>query len=231
MRWATRIGIAVVVLALGVGLRFVWTAKLDPSRATLVIAAVVCAVTAIYALLTYEMASSTTQSTTIMERSLRFSYAANLLFRTLNTKDPTFKDKAGLRPIDSEEYRRAIREYVEGQSQTEFVFVVVQNLGRGAATNVAVDVRYEVVDGSSANKRYSVERRASEQILRPDEAVALFVFVSKVPTSDDRVKLISARISASDYYRDAVGERPHNLEVNWETHHTESDTGCVIKVS
>jgi len=74
-----------------------------------------------------------------MERSLRFSYAPNLLYRTINTKDPTLGSKKGFMPVDNEDYQGALREHNSGGQPEEFVFAVVQNVGRGPATNLVIE--------------------------------------------------------------------------------------------
>jgi len=237
MSRGTIVRFAVIALLLIAGYVWVWRTRVDPSRATLLVTAVIGSVTAIYALITYEillrnsaMANAASESTALMERSLRFSYAPNLLYQTINTKDPKLRAKKGITPIDNDDYRRAMKEYTEGEEQTEFVFAVVRNVGRGAATNVAIDAQYRVWDSSSANQGLSVTRQASVQIVPSDQAIGLCIFVSKVPTGDDRVELISASVSASDYYRDALREPAQKLEIDRNTHRTESDPTCVIQI-
>jgi|SRR5271170_702857 len=96
----TRMLIVVILLAGAL----IWVSRTDvkPERVTLFITAVIGAVTAVYALFTYEillenqmMARAASDSSTLMERSLRFSHTANLLYQTINTKDPTFTAAAG----------------------------------------------------------------------------------------------------------------------------------------
>ena len=70
-----------------------------------------------------------------MERSLRFSHTPNLLYETVNTKDPTFKSAAGsyvIVPLKNEDYSRALTEFSAGAEQKEFVFAVVQNKGQAS---------------------------------------------------------------------------------------------------
>jgi hypothetical protein len=227
----------VVVILLGAGLIWVWHTPLDASRAVLLVTAVIGGVTAIYALITYEillrnseMSKAARDSAALMERSLRFEYAPNLLYQTISTRDPKFQAKKGIVPIDDDAYRRAMREYAEGQQQTEFVFSIVRNIGRGAATNVVIDAVYRVTDSSNANREISVQRQAPVQIISSDQAVALFIFVSKVPTGDDKVELISASVTASDYYRDALREPAKKFDVDPNTHRPESDPTCVIQM-
>jgi hypothetical protein len=237
MSRGTALRLISAAVLLMIGFRFVWHTQMDPSRAALLVTAVICAVTAVYALITYEillqnhaMARAATESTRVMERSLRFSYAPNLLFRTLNTKDPKLRTRDGFTPLDTQDYRRAMTEYNEGQ-QTEFVFAVVQNVGRGSATNVSVEAKYTILDSSNANRSYSITKQASVQILPSNQAIALCVFVSKVPTGDDRVELISASVTASDYYRDALREPLERIEIDPTTHRAESEPTCVIQIA
>ena len=123
-----------------------------------------------------------------------------------------------------------MREYTEGQQQTEFVFAVVQNVGRGSATNLSIEAQYRIQDSSSANPSYTVTKQASVQILPSDQSIALCIFVSKVPTGDDGVELISASVAASDNYRDALQEPPQKIKVDNNKHRPESDPTCVIQM-
>jgi len=215
----------------------VWRAKIDPSRMSLLVTAVIGAVTSIYALFTYEillqnqeMAKAAVDSTKVMERSLRFSHAPNLIYQTINTKDPTFQAKEGLiRPIDNDDYKRARTEFTGGE-QKEFVFALVQNKGQGAATNLTIEASYNITDSSNPNRNTSVVKEASAQILEPGCAVALCIFISKVPTADDRVALVSARLRTSDFYRDAIDEPALEINVDVGKHHVESDPNCVVRL-
>jgi hypothetical protein len=76
----------------------------------------------------------------------------------------------------------------------------------------------------------NVIRSAPVQIIPSDQAVALFIFVSKVPTGDDKVELISASVTASDYYRDSLQEPAKRIEVDRDKHRPESETACVIQM-
>jgi hypothetical protein len=166
-----------------------------------------------------------------MERSLRFSHTPNLLFETINTKDPTFKANAGsLIPIDNNDYRRAVTEFNSAGEQKEFVFAVLKNRGQGAATNLNIEAVYDITDSSSANREASVTKQASVQVVEPGKAVALCIFISKVPTADDRVTLVSARITTSDFYRDAINEPAQKIDVDVKKHHVEKESGCVVRV-
>jgi hypothetical protein len=230
--------LALVILFLAVALLCVWRTKVDPNRVSLYVTAVIGAVTTIYALFTYEMllqnqamAKAAVDSTTVMERSLRFSHTPNLLYQTIDTKDPTFPTKAAfLTPIDNDDYKRARAEFGGGQ-QKEFVFAIVQNKGQGAATNLSIEAVYNVTDSSTPNRDVSVTKQASVQILEPGKAVALCIFISKVPTADDRVALVSARLTTSDFYRDAIKEEAQQIDVDPQKHHVESEPGCVVRVT
>jgi hypothetical protein len=234
----TVIRLLLLVALLVAGIVFIWRTPIEPSRVTLLVTAVICAVTAIYAGITYEiflqnqaMSQATTESAKVMERSLRFSYAANLLYRTLNTKDPTLATRVGFIPVDNDDYKRAMREYGEAGQQKEFVFAVVQNVGRGLATNVSVDARYNITDTNNANSTYLMTKQAAAQILEPGKAIALCIYVSRVPTADDRVEIISATITASDSYRDALSELPNTTTIEPRNHQRESDQGCLIHIA
>jgi len=230
--------LAIVFVLLAVALVLVWRTHVEPSRVNLFVTAVIGAVTTIYALFTYEillqnqaMAKATVDSSTLMERSLRFSHAPNLIYQTINTKDPTFAAKLGhLAAVDNDDYKRALTEYRAGGQQKEFVFAVVQNKGQGAATNLNIDTVYNVTDRSNPNRDSTVAKQASVQILEPGRAVALCIFISKVPTPGDRVALVSSNLTASDFYRDAIAEPPQRTGVDIGKHHVESEAGCVIRL-
>src|SRR5450759_1965294 len=238
MSLGRRMLLALVTIFLAVALVCVWRTKVDPSRVSLFITAVIGAVTTIYALFTYEillqnqaMARAAMDSSTLMERSLRFSHTPNLLYQTINTKDPTFPAKAGfITPIDNDDYKRALTEFGGGGQQKEFVFAVVQNKGQGAATNLNIDAVYNITDSSNPNRDTSVTKQTSVQILESGTAVALCIFISKVPTADDRVALVSARLTTSDFYRDAIKEPVQQIDVDIHRHHVELESGCVVRV-
>jgi hypothetical protein len=173
--------LAVVVILLSLGFFWIHRTSIDSSRITLYMTAVIGSVTAVYALLTYEillqnqaMAQAAVDSTKLTERGLRFSYTPNLLYKTLNTKDPEFRSGKGISPIDNEDYRNALAEQSTGEH--EFVFAVIENVGHGAATNLKIDVEYKIVDSSNLNKKYVVPKQTSVQILQPGKAVALCIF-------------------------------------------------------
>lgn len=236
---ATRVVIfVIVVILITIALRWVWRTDVKPERVSLFIAAVIGAVTTIYALVTYEillenrtMAKAASESTTLMERSLRFSHSPNLLYQTVNTKDPTFKAAAGaIVPVDNSDYRRALAEFNGSGEQKEFVFAVISNKGQGAATNLNVEAVYKITDSSNPNREATVTKEASDQILEPKTGIALCVFISKVPTPDDCVALVSARITAGDFYRDAVKEAPQQIEIKPNQHHFENAANCVVRI-
>lgn len=202
MSWGRFTRLAIVAAILVAGFYWIHRTSLDATRVNLYVAAVIGAVTIVYALLTYEMllqnqamAQAAVDATKLTERGLRFSYTQNLVYRTLNTKDPFFRSTPGITAVDNADYRRAIANYDDAQAQqTEFVFAVVKNVGRGAATNLNMEAEYDITDSSSVAKEYSVAKNASVQILEPDMGVALCIFFSKIPTRDDRVSLVSAII-------------------------------------
>lgn len=232
-----RIGrMALVLLLLAIALFWVWQTKVEPSRASLFVTAVIGAVTTIYVLVTYEillqnqrMAKAAVDSSTLMEQSFRFSHAPNLVFRTINTKDPAIR-RDSLNPIENDDYRRAVAEFASSGQQKEFVFAVVHNKGQGAATNLNVEAVYRITDSSNPNRETSVTKLASVQILEPGKGVALCIFISKVPTADDRVVLVSARLTTSDFYRDAINEPPQQIDIDISKHHVELESGCVVRV-
>lgn len=238
MPWAraVRIGLSTILIALG--LWWVLRSDLKPERVSLFVTAVIGAVTAIYALVTYEiliqnqmMAKAALDSSTLMERSLRFSHAANLLFETMSTKDPTFASTgSSIAVVDNRDYRRALTEFNEGGEQKEFVFAVIRNRGQGTATNLSVEVTYNITDNSGPNRESTVTKRASLQALEPKAAVALCVFISKLPTPGDQVSFIGARLSAGDFYRDAISEPPLEMNLEPRAHHTQPGTDCVVRL-
>lgn len=233
---AARLALAAVLLAAG----FFWIhlTSVEPTGVNLYITAIIGSITTVYALFTYEillqnqsMAKAAADSTGLMERSLRFSYTQNLLYRTLNTKDPRFQSTVDIEPVDNPDYRRALAEQGNEQQQTEFVFAIVKNVGRGAATDLKIEAQYRITDSSSANKEYSVTKKASVQILEPNKAVALCIFFSKVPTRDDQVALISAMITTSNYYRDALNEPAQLIKIGPNDHHVDCEQTCVVQLA
>jgi hypothetical protein len=160
-----------------------------------------------------------------MRRTLQFSYEPRLFFRTISVSDPRTR-----RAIDDETYQMAVRAFAEGGGPKEFVFAVVENVGRGSATSVKIETEYNVCDTSSPNRDFSVKRSAYVQMLKPDRSVALCVYVSKLPTTDDSVELVSARITTSDLYKDALSEEPQQIQVELATHLCEKGRGCIVRI-
>ena len=234
---ALRMLIAAAILA--TALVWVWQTDAKPERVNLSIAAVIGAVTAIYALLTYEillqnqtMAKAALDSSTFMEQSLRFSHTPCLLYETVNTKDPTFRSTQGsVVPFDNADYKRALNEFNKGEGQNEFVFAIVKNKGQGAATNLDIEAVYNITDSSNPNRETSVTKQASIQILESKAGVALCILISKVPTADDRVTLVSAHLKAGDLYRDAIKEPAQQIDIDAQTNHLEQAADCVLRLA
>lgn len=229
-----RVLLSLLILAV---LAFLGFYPRDDARATRWATIVIAAVTAVYALTTYEilrqnklMADAAMETTRIMERSLRFSFAPNLLFSTLVTKDPTLSKYAGYSPHKNADFARAMQEFVGSGQQTEFVFAVVRNVGRGPGTKLTLQASYNIRDTANANYQYAVVRDASMPLLEADRAVCLLVYVSKVPTADDRVQLVSATIFASDSYRDAQNESAVEVGVDILKHVVEKEQTCILPV-
>jgi hypothetical protein len=239
MTLARPLRMLVVIVLLVAALVWIWRTNIKPERVNLFIAAVIGAVTTIYALFTYEillqnqtMAKAALDSATFMERSLRFSHTPNLLYETINTKDPTFRSAAGsVVPIENADYRRALTEFNTGGEQKEFVFAVVNNKGQGAATNLNIEAVYNITDSSKPNRETSVTKQAAVQILEPKTGVALCIFISKIPTPDDRVALVSACLKAGDFYRDAIGELAQQIDIDPRMHHIEQAVDCVVRLT
>ena len=157
--------LAVVAALLVAGFVWIQRTTLDLPRVNLYIAAAIGAITIVYALLTYEiliqnqaMAQAAVDSTKLTERGLRFSYTPNLHFRTVNTKDPFFRENKEITPFDNDDYRRALAEQGNEPQGQEFVFAVVKNVGRGAATNLNVEAQYKITDSRNVNKESVVTK-------------------------------------------------------------------------
>ena len=217
---------------------YLWFAPIEDTKANRLLTILVAAVTAIYALTTYEillqnraMARSAAESARIMEQQLRFSGSANLFFSTLNTKEPALREK-GYEPFRDDEYRNeALREHAPREQQREYVFAVVRNVGPGTATTVAIDATYRVRDTANPNRTYTRTRVANIQILESNKAIAVFVYVARAPTHDDEVQLVRATVRASDLYRDALGIAAVEKVITPENHEVEIDPECVLRVS
>jgi hypothetical protein len=229
----------VTIALLALALVWVWRTNILPERVSMFVTAVIGAVTAVYALFTYEillqnqaMAQAALDSSVLMERSLRFSHTAKLLYETIITKDPT---RAGLHgsitPIENDDYRRALAEFNREGEQKEFVFAVLNNKGQGAATNITLDATYQIVDSSNPNRESTISKHASIPLLEPNKGVALCIFISKVPTSDDRVSLLSAHMVAGDFYRDAIDEPAQEIDIDPRSHQTQHAADCVVRLT
>lgn len=177
------------------------------------------------------MARAATESARLMEQSLRFSFAPNLLFLTVNTKDPTLAERPGCSPVQNDDYERALREHRSGGQQKEYVFAVVRNVGRGTATKISVQATYDIRESENPNNAYTLSKQCSVQLLEPNNAIALFIFVAKIPTTDDRVGLVSASVRASDFYKDALSEAETEYAVSPGTHTVESEPDCILPVA
>ena len=236
---ARGIRLTLVVILLGIALIWVWRTKVDAGRASLFVAAVIGSVTTIYVLVTYEillqnqkMAQAAIDSSAHMERSVRFSHAPNILYETINTKDPTFANTEGsVIPVNNDDYKRALTEFSSVAQQQEFVFAIVRNMGQGSATNLNIEAEYHITDSSNPNRESSVIKQAAVQILEPRKAVALCIFISKIPTANDYVSLVSARMTTSDFYRDAINEAAQQTNVDLQKHHVKSEAGCVVRIT
>lgn len=209
----------------------------DATKATLFLTAVIAAVTAVYALLTYEiliqnqaMARAAIESSRVMEQSLRFSFSPSILMQTLLTKNPKLTDRE-VTAHKNLDYDRFLREHVGSETQTEFVFTTVRNVGRGAATKVKLSVTFRIRDTANPNQTYTVTKEMQLPLLESGQAVAVPVYLSRTPTADDHVELVVARITYGDFYRDALGETPIELEVVRESHSVERDNECILKVT
>jgi len=231
---AVRMGTTLLFLL--IALVFVWRTDLKPEKVNLFITAVIGGLTSIYALFTYEillqnqtMAKAALDSAKFMEQSLRFSHSPNLIYKTINTKDPTFK--GNLTPIENDDYSRVLAEFSAGGGQKEFVFAVVSNQGQGAATALNVEAQYRVFDSSNPNRESSVTKRGTVQILEPKRSVALCIFISKLPAPDDRVELVSARLRFGDFYRDAIKEPLQQIDIEHGNHHVDKPVDCVVRLS
>jgi hypothetical protein len=229
-----------VLVPLILAMWWVCLTKVEPQRVNLIVTTVIGAVTAIYALFTYEilvqnqtMADAALESSKLMEKSLRFSLTPNLLFKTINTKDPTFEaDDGSIAPFQNEDYKRALAQYKEGeQQQGEYVFAVVSNKGQGAATNLNFEAIYNTIDSSNLNRANTVRKHEVVQILEPKTAIAICVFISKIPAPGDGVGLVSAKLVASDFYLDAIKEPPQTFEIRPANHHCESEPNSVVSLS
>src|SRR5258708_38263776 len=94
---------------------WIWRLSLPEAQTNKLISIVVIAVTALYALLTFEilmqnrsMAESSAKSVGISERSLRLSFEPRLRFYSLVTKDLRLAAVDACRIVPTDEYKRAL---------------------------------------------------------------------------------------------------------------------------
>jgi hypothetical protein len=118
----------------------------------------------------------------------------------------------------------------ELQKMASFGIPQINLQWQGAATNLNLHAVYDITDSSNPNRNTSVTKQASVQILEAGKAVALCIFISKVPTADDRVALVSARLITSDFYRDAINEPVQQIDVDPGKHHVEAEPDCVVRL-
>jgi len=230
MFWRPLLRLLLVLCILVTIFVYVWGHQADATRATLLVTMVIAALTAVYAVLTFEivlqnqkMTEAASESASFMERSLRFSYAPNLIFVTLVTKDPTLASESNFTPYKNEDYSRACKDLPEGEHGTEFVFAVVRNVGKGPATKVQVKAQYDVKEKTNPNYNFTVTREASAALVEPNSAIALIIHVARSPSDGDHAQLILANLSCGDYYRDALGEPPQE--------HSFTDANNTVKVN
>lgn len=226
----------VLVSGILIALWRVWEASLEPMRATLLVTIVIAIVTTFYSLITLgimvqntEMVKATKESAKVMEQSLRFSYASSLAFSTVVTKDPRCPRKQCV-VFRNDQYETVVREYTGTGTQAEFVFALLRNVGRGAATQVSLQAVYDVKDTAYPNKDFAVKPNLALQSLDSGSAVAVLVYISKTPTPDDKVQLVQASILRSDFYRDAFKEDPIFSQVKSDRHEIDRDEGCLLQV-
>lgn len=216
----------------------IWTAvtKIKPERASLLVTAVIGCLTAIYALLTYEilkqnqtMAEAALESAKLTERGLRFSYSSNLILTTVSTRTTQVEEiRSGISAVKNEDYDRAIAIPVGPAEQPEFVFAIVENKGRGVATNVVLEAEYRVVDSSNPNRESVLTKRANVSVVEPNSGIALCVFMAKTPTPADTVVLLKAQITGSDFYRDAIGETAQTTKIEASSHNVVQGEDCIV---
>lgn len=94
-----------------------------------------------------------------------------------------------------------------------------------------MDAAYAIVDSGSDNRNANVIKTVNIPILESGSGVAICVFISRLPTPGDGASLVSARIESSDFYRDALGERPQLLEIGHADHQTELLGDSALKIS
>jgi hypothetical protein len=217
----------------------IWALKshLDVNHISATASAISALVTVVYALLTYEillenqiMAKAALTSASYAERSVRFAHSSNIVYTTFSTKTPDIHlSHPSLRIIENEDYRRAMD--LQEQEQAEFVFAAVENKGPSVATRVAFEANYLITDSGALMKDALTKKSASVPLIDPQSGVALCIFISRVPTPDDGVRLSSARIMFSDFYRDAVGEESKVEEIRADNHQAWRTPGGVLNIN
>jgi hypothetical protein len=237
MSWASLARLIIVPCALVLVFAHLWKNQSDSTRATLLVTMVIAALTGVYAVLTFEivlqnqkMSKAASESASVMERSLRFSHAPNLTFTTLITADPTLTSENNVTVYKNEDYLRACKDAPASGQSVEFVFAVVKNVGKGAATKVHLTARYDVTETTNPNFKFSVSRGASVALLEPDRSLALIIHVARVPSVEDGVELMSATLSCGDFYRDALGEAPQEHSFTAANNSVQVNAGCKLAV-
>lgn len=210
-----------------------------PDDVTLLVTFVICVVTAVYSVFTFEillenqaMARATKDSALLMEKSLRFPSSAHLSFRTVGSKNPQISEVLpGVAPYKNVDYSRALEVAQGGNSEADFVFAVIENKGPGTATKVKVDASYAIVDSGSDNKNANVRKTANIPILEVGSGFALCIFISRLPTPGDGASLLSANVENSDFYRDAIGDSTQIAAISSVDHQTELLAGSTLRIS
>jgi hypothetical protein len=234
---AIRLSIASAIV-LGACIWFRHTQR-KPDDVTLLVTFVICVVTAVYSLLTFEillenqaMSRATKDSASLMEKSLRFPSSAHLSFRTVGTKDPQISDLLpGVAPYKNADFSRALEIAQGGNSEADFVFAVIENKGPGTATKVKVDASYAIVDSGSDNKNVNVRKVANIPILEAGAGFAICISIARLPTPGDGASLLSASIENSDFYRDAIGDPTQIAAIGTADHQTELLAKSTLRIS
>jgi hypothetical protein len=235
-RWVRML---ILCVALACALIWAWKTNLRPERTTLLVTAVIGALTAVYALFTYEillqnqtMAEAALESARLTERSLRFSHSGNLTFATRSTRGVQIEaELIGVSAVKNKDYERAVAMAAEGGDQTEFVYAIIENKGKGTATNVSVEAEYRIVDSSNPNGESVLTKHAAIPLVEPSYGFALCIFMARTPTPNDSVILIRAKITSSDFYREAISEPVLTIAILPETHHTDQASSGVIRLA
>ena len=128
----------------------------------------------------------------------------------------------------NEDYLRAYKDLPAAAQGVEFVFAVVRNVGKGSATKVHLQARYEITESANPNFRFSVSRAATVALLKPDKSLALIIHVARAPAVQDGAELISATLSCGDFYRDALGEAPQEHSFTAASNSVQVNAGCKL---